>query len=187
VSEIRQATERLDRLVGNLLDQTRLESGTLAPLLDWCDVRDLIQEARQETGPALDGRTLTVEIAEDTPLWRVDEALTERAIANLLLNAATHTPEGTPILIQTGVEGDRVFLSVVDQGPGVSAALRARLFAKLQRGAAAGVGGLGLGLSIVKGFVSAQGGDVAYADAPGGGAKFTLYLPRSAPTSSGSG
>jgi len=185
VDEIRQATDRLDRLVGNLLDQTRLESGTLAPMLDWCDVRDLIQEARHETGPALDGRILTIEIAEDTPLWRVDEALTERAIANLLLNAATHTPAGTPIAIRTGVEGDRVFLSVVDQGPGIPAAMRSRLFAKLQRGAAAGVGGLGLGLSIVKGFVDAQGGDVVYADEPGGGAKFTLYLPGSGPVSSG--
>jgi K+-sensing histidine kinase KdpD len=177
--EICQATDRLDRLVGNLLDQTRLESGILAPQLDWCDARDLIQAACLAMRDALAGRPVRTEVAENASLLRVDAALTEQAIGNLLLNAALYTPPGTPITIRAGLNPDRdlAFISVEDEGPGIAADLSGRLFQKFQRGGAAHPGGLGLGLSIVQGFVAAQGGEVAAENKRAGGAKFTIFLP----------
>ena len=109
---------------------------------------------------------------------RADFALTEQAIANLLLNAAVHTPAATPILLTAGLErsGQRVFFTVADRGPGFPAEMHDRLFKKFVRGDAARAGGLGLGLSIVRGFVTAQGGDIVVGENPGGGAVFTIYL-----------
>ncbi len=183
--EIRTAARRLNRLVGNLLDQTRLESGALKPRLDWCDARDLINAAAESARDALAARPLEVAVPDDFPPVRADFALTEQALANLLLNAARHTPAGSPVRVAAGFEpgGARVVFAVADRGPGVPAELRARLFRKFARGESAQAGGLGLGLAIVRGFVAAQGGDVAVGDAPGGGAVFTIYLPHVAPQS----
>jgi K+-sensing histidine kinase KdpD len=177
--EICQATNRLDRLLGNLLDQTRLESGILTPQLDWCDARDLVQAACAEMQDALAGRRLTTDIAPDMVLLRVDTPLMEQAIANLLLNAALYTPAGTPITIRGGIDPARkqAFISVEDEGPGIPSDLQGRLFHKFQRGTTARPGGLGLGLSIVHGFVAAQGGEVTVTNKPSGGALFTIYLP----------
>jgi K+-sensing histidine kinase KdpD len=179
LGEICQATNRLDRLVGNLLDQTRLESGILMPQLDWCDARDLIQAACTSMRDALTGRFVRMEIAENMTLLQVDTPLMEQAIGNLLLNAALYTPTGTPITIRSGVDSDRnkAFISVEDEGPGIPADLQGRLFQKFQRGSVAHPGGLGLGLSIVHGFVAAQGGEVEACNKQFGGAKFTIYLP----------
>jgi K+-sensing histidine kinase KdpD len=177
--EICQATDRLDRLVENLLDQTRLESGILKAQLDWCDARDLIQAACTAMRESLAGRPVRTEIADNTTLLRADAALMEQAIGNLLLNAALYTPDGTPITIRSGVDVGRnqAFISVEDEGPGISSDLRGRLFQKFQRGTAAHPGGLGLGLSIVHGFVAAQGGEVAVDNKKAGGARFTIFLP----------
>jgi K+-sensing histidine kinase KdpD len=177
--EITQATDRLERLVGNLLDQTRLESGILAPQMDWCDARDLIQAACTEVRDSLAGRPVRTEIAENTSLLRVDAALMVQAITNLLMNASLYTPPGTPITIRSGVDParNRVFISVEDEGPGIPAGLQSRLFQKFQRGTTAHPGGLGLGLSIVHGFVAAQGGEVTAENKPAGGAAFTISLP----------
>jgi two-component system sensor histidine kinase KdpD len=102
----------------------------------------------------------------------------EHVLANLLLNATLHTPPGTPLLISAGVEpAGRLFIAVADEGPGLPPELRQTLFQKFQRGNAARAGGLGLGLSIVRGFMEAQGGEVVADDNPGGGARFTLFLP----------
>ncbi len=170
--EIRTATSRLHRLVNNLLDQTRLQSGALQPKLDWCDVHDLINAA-------LAPHPLTLTVPDDMPLFRADFTLMEQVLANLLLNAAHHTPAATPIALAAGCDARRqqVFLAVADQGPGLPPALRAAPFQKFQRGDAARAGGLGLGLSIVHGFVAAHGGEVVADEPPGGGARFTVYLP----------
>ena len=177
--EMRTATRRLDRLVNNLLDQTRLESGTLKPKLDWCDPHDLLNAALEGTRDSLGDHPLDMNVPEDMPLFRADAALMEQVIANLLLNAALHTPPATPIFLAAGVEHsrERVFFTVADRGPGFPAEMRERLFQKFQRGDAARAGGLGLGLSIIRGFVVAQGGEVVAGENPGGGSVFTVYLP----------
>jgi len=177
--EIRTATRRLNRLVNNLLDQTRLESGALRPRLDWCDGHDLVNAAVDGVSDSLDGHPFEVDIPKDLPLFRADAALMEQVIANLLLNSALHTPPGTEIFLAAGVDRarSRIFFTVADRGPGLPAAMRERLFQKFQRGDAAKAGGLGLGLSIIRGFVTAQGGDVMAGENPGGGAVLTVYLP----------
>jgi two-component system sensor histidine kinase KdpD len=183
VNEGRAAARRLNRLVGNLLDQTRLESGTLKPRLDWCDARDLVNAALDGVRDALAGHPLEVVLPDDMPPVRADFALMEQALANLLLNATRHTPAGTQVFLAAGIErsGTRAFFTVADRGPGFPLEMRERLFKKFERGDAAHAGGLGLGLSIVRGFVTAQGGDVMVGENPGGGAVFTIYLPHAAP------
>ncbi len=177
--EIRTASRRLNRLVNNLLDQTRLESGALRPKLDWCDGHDLVNAAVDGITEALSGHPFETAIPKDLPLFRADTALMEQVIANLLLNAALHTPPGTPIFLAAGVETakSRIYFTVADRGPGLPPAMRERLFQKFQRGDAARAGGLGLGLSIIRGFVTAQGGDVVAGENPGGGVVMTVYLP----------
>jgi len=182
-AEARVAARRLNRLVGNLLDQTRLASGTLRPRLDWCDARDLVNAALDGVRDTLAGHPLDVAVPDDMPPVRADFALTEQALANLLLNAALHTPAATPVFVTAGLErgGQRAFFTVADRGPGFPLAMKERLFKKFARGDAARAGGLGLGLSIVSGFVAAQGGEVVVGENPGGGAVFTIYLPHTPP------
>jgi two-component system, OmpR family, sensor histidine kinase KdpD len=180
VDEIRIAGRRLNRLVRNLLDQTRLESGALKPRLDWCSARDLANAAIDGTRDALAGHPITVVIADDLPPIRTDFALTEHALMNLLLNAALHTPPQTPVLLSAGLEGDRAYFEVADRGPGFPPSLRDRLFKKFSRGEGARAGGLGLGLSIVRGLINAQGGDVVVGENPGGGARVRISLPHPA-------
>jgi K+-sensing histidine kinase KdpD len=177
--EICQATDRLERVVGNLLDQARLESGMLVPLLDWCDARDLIQAACSSVQKVLAGRNVQVEIADDTVLLHVDTPLMEQAIENILLNAALYSPAGTTITIKSGVDAgrNRAFISVEDEGPGIPEELRNKIFQKFQRASSSNPGGLGLGLSIVQGFVAVQGGEVVAENNERAGAKFTIYLP----------
>jgi len=181
-AEIRTATRRLNRLVNNLLDQTRLESGALKPRLDWCDGHDLVNAAIDGVSESLNGHPFETSIPKDLPLFRADAALMEQVIANLLLNSALHTPPGTEIFLAAGVDRakSRIYFTVADRGPGLPAAMRGRLFQKFQRGDAAKAGGLGLGLSIIRGFVTAQGGDVVAGENPGGGAVLTVYLPYTA-------
>ena len=182
-NEARIATQRLNRLVSNLLDQTRLETGTLKARLDWCDPRDLVNGAVENIRELLAGHPFEILIPDEMPPVRADFALTQQALANLLLNAALHTPLATPILLTAGIEsaGRRCFFTVADRGPGFPPAMRERLFKKFARGDAAKAGGLGLGLSIVRGFIVAQQGDIVVGENPGGGAVFTIYLPHSSP------
>jgi len=183
LAEMRTAARRLNRLVGNLLDQTRLESGTLKPRLDWCDPHDLVNAAVAGVQDALAGRPFEVAIPDDMPPIRADFGLMEQVLANLLINAALHTPEGSAIFLAAGIEsgGRRAYFTVADRGPGFPPAMRERLFKKFERGDAAKAGGLGLGLSIVRGFVAAQSGEIVLGPNPGGGAVFTIYLPHVAP------
>ena len=178
-AEIGTATRRLDHLVANLLNQTRLETGGLLAQLDWCDARDLIGAARRAVGEALSGRPVKVEIAADLPLFLADAVLMEHVLANILLNATRYTPGASPIRVTAGLEAGqaRIYLTVADSGPGIAPELMPHLFQKFRRGSSARAGGLGLGLSIVRGFMLAQGGEVIAGSSPEGGASFTVYLP----------
>jgi K+-sensing histidine kinase KdpD len=179
INELQIAIRRLDGLVGNLLNHNRLESGVLKPILDWCDVHDLVAAARRSLGSRIGDHPLTIEIPPDFPIFRADAALMEQAIAQLLLNAALHTPATTAIRVSTAVGGDpgRILITVADGGPGVPSEVRGTIFEKFTRGHSARKGGLGLGLSIVHGFMRAQGGAVALDSPAAGGACFTLSLP----------
>ncbi len=180
LGEIRIAALRLNRVVGNLLDQTRLESGALRPRLQWCGVDDLLKSTVQEVHDALAGRSVEIHVPAGMPAVHLDWTLTGHALACLLLNAAVHTPAGMPVSLSAEYDetGRRLFLRVADRGPGVPAAIRGRLFQKFVRGDPAQAGGVGLGLSIVRGFSLAQGGEVSMGDNPGGGAVFTICLPQ---------
>jgi two-component system, OmpR family, sensor histidine kinase KdpD len=184
--EIREATQRLNRLVGNLLDQTRLESGALKPKLDWCDPRDLVNAAIKGSEDVLKHHPYEIHLPDDLPPILADFTLTEQAIGNLIVNSALHTPAGTHIYVTAGIDRDatRAFFTIADDGPGFPQEMKDRLFKKFARGDAAKAGGLGLGLSIVRGFILAQGGDIAIGENPNGGAITTLFLPFQAPQKS---
>jgi len=183
VAEMQMAVNRLNQLVSNLLDQSRLESGSLRARMDWCDAADIIHATMNGAKDAVGNRRVNIHVSEDLPPIRADFGLTEHALSNLVLNAARHTPEGTPIAVEAGLTkgGDRAFFRVTDAGAGLAPALRNRLFQKFARGDSARPGGLGLGLSICQGFIAAQDGDVIWQENPTGGSIFTIYLPHSSP------
>ena len=156
---------------------TRLESGHVKANLDWCDVADLVQVTLKELNRDLARHRVTVGVASGLPLVRMDFVLMEQALANLLLNAAVHTPPGTAVQVNAGVEADTLVLTVADNGPGLPPEALPLIFDKFYRAPAAPAGGTGLGLAIVKGFVEAQGGRVKAENRPGGGAVFTIRLP----------
>ena len=179
--EIRGAAERLNRLVENLLDMTRLDSGRLKAHLDWCDVNDLISVALQRARPMLARHEVVEDIAPNLPLARLDFVLMEQALANLLQNAAMHTPPGTRVRLTAKVDGTDLLLSVSDRGPGLPPDALKRVFEKFYRAPGAPAGGVGLGLSITRGLVEAQGGTISAENRANGGARFTIRLPLSAP------
>lgn len=177
-AEIGTAARRLQRLVNNLLDVTRLESGALRPRLDWCDPRDLANAALDATADIRRDHPTTVALPADLPPVRADFALIEQALANLLHNAAAHTPPGTVITLSVAHDpaARELSFTVADTGPGLEPAQAARLFDRFARGHPERAGGLGLGLSIVKGFAEAHAGRVTHAPQHPAGARFTLTL-----------
>jgi two-component system sensor histidine kinase KdpD len=179
VDEIQQATDRLNRLVSNLLSMTRLESGHVKPNLDWCDVADLIHVTLKEIERPLARHKVTPEIARGTPLVRIDFVLMQQALTNLLLNAVVHTPPDTSVQVRASAHDGILMISVLDDGPGFPRHVLPFVFDKFYRAPSAPVGGTGLGLAIVKGFVEAQGGRVEAANRPEGGAAFRIRLPTS--------
>lgn len=179
VGEIQEASERLNRIVGNLLDVTRLESGQIRPRLDWHDARDLVHTTLQELERELTGRSIQIKLPAEPLLARFDFSLMQHALANLLRNAAAYTPSGTPIDVQAQLAEDCLILSVADRGAGITPEVLPRIFDKFFRATNAPAGGSGLGLTIVKGFAEAHGGSVSVENRPNGGAIFTLRLPQS--------
>jgi two-component system, OmpR family, sensor histidine kinase KdpD len=177
VGEIQEAARRLNRLVGNLLSMTRLESGLVKANLDWCDVSDLVQVTLKNIQKDLARHKVSLRLAPGLPLVRLDFVLMQQVLTNLLLNAAVHTPPGTAVQIKATVEEDGLVLTVSDNGPGLPPDSLPLIFDKFYRAPAAPVGGTGLGLAIVKGFVETQGGQIKVENRPGGGALFTIRLP----------
>ena len=153
-----------------------MEAGHVRPNPDWHDVRELIQTTINNLGSMLAEHPVSVDVAEDLPLAKLDFALTEQVLANLLGNAAVHTPSGTPVEVRAHAEDRQLLIEVADRGPGLPQGDAARLFDRFQRGPNAAAGGTGLGLSLVKGFTEAQSGTVTAANRPGGGAVFTIRL-----------
>jgi two-component system sensor histidine kinase KdpD len=168
---------RLDRLVSNLLDLSRLQAGAAAPEPGVWAVEDVVLQALDGIGSAGD----RVEVSfpdEDPPSVRVDVHQAERALANLVENALRYSPPSEPVSVQIRATGAEVLVRVVDRGPGVTGAEADRIFEPFQRGARAGdVRGAGLGLAIARGFAEANGGRVWVESKQGQGATFVLALP----------
>ncbi len=177
------AAHRLTRLVENLLDMTRLESGLIRPRFDWCDVRDVLRDAARRVDATAHGHTVTLEVQNDMPLVRLDYGLIEQAVANILQNAVLYSGAGTTITMRAFTSEQQCVISVRDQGRGLPAGNEDRVFEKFYRVPGTPAGGTGLGLSIVRGFVSAHNGTVTAVNAPGGGAEFTMHLPLDPSTS----
>lgn len=176
--EIQIAADRLHRLVDNLLGMTRLESGHIAPALDWTDLRDLVHRVLGKLERETSGHPISVDIPDALPLVKLDFGLMEQALANIIHNAACHTPAGTAVRIAARLERGDCLIEVADDGPGLPREALARVFEKFYRLPGSKAGGTGLGLSIVRGFVEAQGGTVKAENLPGGGALFAIRLRR---------
>jgi two-component system, OmpR family, sensor histidine kinase KdpD len=177
LGDIRSAAARLNRLVENLLDMSRLESGAVTLSMEWCDVHDLFNSVVADLRDELENRTVTVTVHDDMPLVKLDTVLIEQALSNIVLNAAQYTPESAAIFLIAHAEPDIVTFSIEDEGPGFAPESVGRLFDKFYRVPGAKSGGTGLGLSIVKGFVEAHGGTVEAGNRPTGGARFVIRLP----------
>lgn len=175
--EINEALDRLKRLIKNLLDSARLESGQFEPKREWGDVRDLVDNAIELAKPALSEEQLQVQLPKELPLLHADFGLLAQALANLLHNAVVHTPLQTRIMLGVEATAKTLIIRVADKGPGISPETLPNLFEKFQRASDARPGGTGLGLSIARGFVEAHGGTLEAYNQPDGGAVFIIRLP----------
>jgi two-component system sensor histidine kinase KdpD len=175
--EINTASVRLNRLIENLLNMSRLESGRITPHPDWIDVQDLANKVADSLNQELLPFNFSVVIPENMPLVQIDFGLMEQVLYNLILNATQYAPSGTNIRLKFYFEHDVLTIQVMDRGKGFPREELPSVFNKFYRGQEARAGGTGLGLSIVKGFVEAQGGTVKAENRQNGGALFTIKVP----------
>ena len=177
-----EETDRLTRLVTNLLDMSRIQAGALVPHRSATPLDELIGAVVARLAGIFAEHRLRVELADSLPLADVDYLLIEQVLSNLLENAARYTPPGTAVTVRARPVGDgagEVEVTVVDHGPGVAEEERERIFDEFYRPRDKGRGpvGTGFGLAIVKGIVEAHGGRIWVEPTPGGGATFALRLP----------
>jgi two-component system sensor histidine kinase KdpD len=174
---ILQEAQRLNRLVRNLLDMTRLEAGAVRVHKEWQPLEEVVGAALNRLEDALGARQLITELPADLPLVPVDAVLIQQLLVNLLENALKYAPAGSPLEISARTRPGGVEMVVADRGPGIPAGEEQRIFDKFYRIGDAGGGGVGLGLAICKGIVRAHGGQIFVTNRPGGGAEFHIYLP----------
>jgi two-component system sensor histidine kinase KdpD len=171
-SVITEETTRLERLIRNLLDLSRLQSGGAEPRTDWTALDELVAVAAAATAAPPD--TFDLDLDPSIPLLRVDAAQVERALANVLENAA-HFSGGEPVTIRGRANGPNVLLRVSDHGPGIPREDLERIFEPFYR-AHSGDQGSGLGLAIARGFLEANGGRIRAESLPGQGTSFVIQL-----------
>ncbi|KUO12447.1 sensor histidine kinase [Streptomyces sp. DSM 15324] len=172
---IEDGADRLDHLVGNLLDMSRLQTGTVTPIIREIDLDEVVPMALG--GVPDPEESVELDIPETLPMVAVDAGLLERSVANLVENAVKYSPDGEPVLVAASALSDRVEVRVVDRGPGVPDEAKERIFAPFQRhGDAPRGAGVGLGLAVARGFAEAMGGTLNAEDTPGGGLTMVLTL-----------
>ncbi|MEI7032865.1 sensor histidine kinase KdpD [Streptomyces pratensis] len=170
---IEDGADRLDHLVGNLLDMSRLQTGTVTPLIREIDLDEVVPMA---LGGVPEG-SVDLDIPETLPMVAVDAGLLERVVANVVENAVKYHPGGEPVAVAASALGDRVELRVVDRGRGVPDEAKERIFEPFQRyGDAPRGAGVGLGLAVSRGFAEVMGGTLDAEDTPGGGLTMVLTL-----------
>lgn len=177
LDEISIAAFRLNRLIDNLLNMQRVESGMLEIKPDWCEINELINSPLNRLKVELSTHKVEVNIQEDFPVIRLDFGLIEQSVFNLLHNETLYTQPDSTITINANCDGKNLIISISDNGKGFSEEELGLLFSKFYRIAVKKTGGTGLGLSIVKGFVEAHGGTVHVENNTPQGAKFTLIIP----------
>jgi two-component system sensor histidine kinase KdpD len=178
---IEEEADRLNRLVHNLLEMTRLESGGIRVRKDWQPLEEVVGSALARVEKRLGDRRVDIRLAPDLPLVPLDPLLIEQVLINLLDNAIKYTPEGSPVDISASVEDRAVRVTVADRGPGFAPGEEAQVFEKFYRGQEAGTrSGAGLGLAIARGIVEAHGGRITAEPRPAGGALFRFTLPLAA-------
>ncbi len=175
LATIEQSADRLDALIGNLLDMSRLSAGSLQPFLRPTAIDEVAPVALRGLD---EGMNVQLAVPDGLPLVRTDPGLLERVLANLFANALAYSPPGLPPALYARQEGQAVILDVVDHGRGVPDELKPRMFEPFERLTARNTGtGVGLGLAVVKGFVDTMGGSVTATDTDGGGLTMRVTLP----------
>jgi two-component system sensor histidine kinase KdpD len=178
IENAHEEAERLNRLVGNLLDMTRLEAGALALHVQPCDVQDVIGAALNQMGNRVQGRAVQVNVPAGLPLVQLDFVPVVQVLVNLLDNALRYSPAQQPVEVNVRRADRRMEIEVADRGIGVPPDDLERIFDRFYRLQRPGdVGGTGLGLSICRGIVEAHSGTIRALNRQGGGASFVITLP----------
>ena len=180
-NEIFKASTRLNHLIENLLNMSRLESGKISLHPDWCDVNDLINNVSQNLRQELKQFDLITTVPDELPLVKLDFGLMEQALYNLLLNSCQYSPVSSAIRLNASYKEGNLILKVSDSGPGFPEEVLSKVFNKFFRVEDSRTGGLGLGLSIVKGIVESHKGTVNVENLQKGGAEFTITIPSEIP------
>jgi two-component system, OmpR family, sensor histidine kinase KdpD len=177
LESLHEEAERLNRLVQNLLEMTRLESGALQLQREWHPLEEIVGAALGRFGKRLQDRPVTTKVPADLPLVPIDDVLIEQVLINLVDNALKYTPAPSPIDISASSADGSVVVEVADRGPGLPAGDEKRIFEKFYRGGKGAVRGAGLGLAICAGIIEAHGGSIWAENRPGGGVAFRFSLP----------
>ena len=173
--------QRLHRLVGNLLDLTRLTSGPVQLKREWVAIDEVIGAVLSRLREPMKGRDVTLQVPDDLPLVRCDEVMIEQVMFNLIENALKHTPAGSPVRITVKAWPAVMEVTITDSGPGLPPGEEQRVFDKFHRGRReAAQSGFGLGLTICKTIIEAHGGQIGARNLPEGGAEFRFSLPMEA-------
>jgi two-component system sensor histidine kinase KdpD len=175
--EIFKASKRLNQLIENLLNMSRLESGRITPRLDWCDIHDLINKVSESLQDELKPFHLHVVIPDDMPFVKIDFGLMEQVLYNLIYNATQYASVSVNLRVKAFYDNGIMTLQVMDRGPGFPIKEISLIFNKFYRVEGSKAGGTGLGLSIAKGFVEAHKGTIIVENRQNGGAKFTIKIP----------
>ncbi|NUP12371.1 MAG: DUF4118 domain-containing protein [Polyangiaceae bacterium] len=181
VTAICDEAEHLERLLANLLDMTKLQSGGIDLKKEWVPLEEIVGAALGRLERRLSGRNVVVHVPDETLLVEVDPVLFVQVFVNVLENATKYTPPGSPIEIGAKADADGVEITIEDRGPGLPPGAERTLFDKFVRGRHVGIAGAGLGLAITRGIVEAHGGTIVAENRPGGGATFRIDLKLSEP------
>jgi two-component system sensor histidine kinase KdpD len=176
-----EEADRLNRLVGNLLDMTRLEAGAVHLKREPCDLQDVVGAALRQLGRRLEAHQIVTDLPPGLPDFNVDFVLITQVLVNLIDNAIKYAPAGSAITISATAEQNTMVITVIDQGPGVPEEAIGSIFDKLYRVKRANdIGGTGLGLSICQGIVDAHGGQITARNRLEGGLEILVQLPLTA-------